>query len=193
MKNAKFISSVGNISGLPKQKLPEVILCGRSNVGKSSFINALFNRKDLAKISSSPGKTRTLNYYQVENKFYIVDLPGFGYAKVSKTEREKWNKLIDDYFKADRDHKLAFQFIDSRHEPTNLDIVLNNYLNELAIPYVVMLSKVDKLKQSEKALAKKKLAKVFPELNINENVLMWSSVKKTGKNEIERLLHSLFF
>src|SRR3989339_1840308 len=95
----QFIKSAFNLSEIPKCRLPEVVLCGRSNVGKSSFINSLFNKKGLAKTSSSPGKTKSLNFYLVEKKFYMVDLPGFGYAKVSKTEREKWQKLIEDYFR----------------------------------------------------------------------------------------------
>jgi GTP-binding protein len=99
-KKQEFVKSVYNVSQLPETKKPEIILCGRSNVGKSSFINSLFNRKDLAKISSTPGKTRSINYYLINEKFYIVDLPGFGYAKISKKEREFWGNLIKDFLNA---------------------------------------------------------------------------------------------
>ena len=105
----KFVKSVYNLKDLPKEKLPEVILCGRSNVGKSSFINSLFSRKDLAKISSTPGKTRSINYYLIDDKFYIVDLPGYGFAKTSKKEREYWGKLIGDFISESKNIVLAFE------------------------------------------------------------------------------------
>ena len=112
-ENQKFITSVFNISDLPKQSLPEVVLCGRSNVGKSSFINSLFNRKDLAKTSSTPGKTRSINYYQIDNNFFIVDLPGYGYAKASMSERKKWGKLINDFFSVSKNIKLTIHLLDN--------------------------------------------------------------------------------
>ena len=97
-ENQKFITSAFQTTEIPKERLPEVVLCGRSNVGKSSFINSLFNRKNLAKTSSTPGKTRSINYYDIDSKFYIVDLPGYGYAKISQAERKKWGKLVNDFF-----------------------------------------------------------------------------------------------
>jgi len=192
MKKIKFLKSVHTLSGLPKDSLPEVLLCGRSNVGKSTFINTVFNRKDLAQTSSSPGKTRALNYYLVEEKFYLVDLPGFGYAKVSKSERDRWGKLIQDYFSSSSNKRLAFQFIDSRHNPTELDLRLNSYLMEHNIPFIIILSKVDKLKQSEKAKVARKLKEFFPELNIMESVIPFSSLKKIGKPSVISLLKDLF-
>lgn len=192
MKDVRFIKSVFNFNDLPKDNLPEIVLCGRSNVGKSSFINSLFNKKGLAKTSSSPGKTKSLNYYLVEKKFYVVDLPGFGYAKVSKTERDKWQKLIEKYFRSERNISLSFHFIDSRHHPTNLDVLLNNFLREIDIPYTVILSKVDKLKQAELSKANKEIKEFFPELNYGDNLLIYSSVKGTGKKEIIKRLSALF-
>lgn len=192
MKNVQFIKSVYNLKDLPKDKLPELVLCGRSNVGKSSFLNSLFNKKNLAKTSSSPGKTRSLNYYMVENKFFIVDLPGFGYAKVSKVEREAWQRLIENYLSSDRPIELVFHFIDSRHEPTLLDIYLNHYLREIGLPYIVILNKIDKLKQSEIAAAKRNLLKYFPELIIDENVFLYSAIKGLGKNKARSRLVKLF-
>ena len=157
-----FVKSVYNVNELPKLRLPEVILCGRSNVGKSSFLNSLFNRKNLAKISSTPGKTRSINYYEIDEKFYIVDLPGYGFAKISKTEREKWGKLVGDFLSTSGNISLAFHIIDSRHKPTILDEELNLLLLSYNIPYIVILSKVDKLNQSQIAVSKKVVKEIFP-------------------------------
>jgi GTP-binding protein len=143
--NIQFIKSVFHLNDLPKIMNPEIILCGRSNVGKSSFINTVFNRKNIAKTSSSPGKTRSLNFYLLDEKYYLVDLPGFGYAKVSKKERDAWQKLVDGYVQTERNFVHAFHFIDSRHKPTDLDIVLHDYIVEFEIPFTIILSKVDKL------------------------------------------------
>ncbi|MCK5455547.1 MAG: ribosome biogenesis GTP-binding protein YsxC, partial [Melioribacteraceae bacterium] len=143
-------------------------------------------------ISSTPGKTRTLNYYNVENKFYLVDLPGFGYAKVSKTERESWEKLLIKYFQNNPNITRIIHFIDSRHKPTQLDIILNKLLIGLDIPYIVLLNKVDKLKQSELAKAKREIIEVFPELSIGDNLFLFSSVKGTGKKELTNFLFSAY-
>jgi len=192
MNKIQFIKSVYNLNDLPKQNLSELVLCGRSNVGKSSFLNSLFNKKGIAKTSSSPGKTRSLNYYLVEDKFFIVDLPGFGYAKVSKAERDAWQKLIESYLTAARNVEMVFHFIDSRHEPTNLDVYLNQFLHEENLPYIVILNKVDKLKQSEIAKARKTIVEYFPELIFDENLFLYSAVKGTGKSKICNRLSKLF-
>lgn len=192
-KEQKFVKSVYSIDDLPKLRLPEIVLCGRSNVGKSSFINSLFNRKDLAKISSTPGKTRSINYYDIDNKFYIVDLPGYGYAKVSLSERKKWAKLIEEFFTKSGYINLVIHIIDSRHKPTELDIQLNTLLKQLNLPYIFLLNKSDKLKQSEFKIALKNLAELFPEAIYNENTFFYSSVKGTGKKEIKSYLSSTFY
>ncbi len=188
MKKIEFIKSVKSIKDLPKGNIPEIVLCGRSNVGKSTFINTVFGRKGIAKTSSTPGKTQALNYYLVEEKFYVVDLPGFGYAKVPKKEKEVWQKLIEDYLNFSENIIYAFHFIDSRHEPTKLDVMLNGFLRELEIPYLVILNKVDKLKQSELAKARKSVRQYFHELLPGENLIEFSSTKGIGKKEIIRLL-----
>jgi len=188
MKKIEFIKSVKSIKDLPKGNIPEVVLCGRSNVGKSTFINTVFGRKGIAKTSSTPGKTQTLNYYLVEEKFYVVDLPGFGYAKVPKKEKEIWQKLIEDYLNFSKNIIYAFHFIDSRHEPTKLDVMLNGFLRELEIPYIILLNKIDKLKQSELAKARKTIRHYFPELLPGENLIEFSSTKGIGKKEILRHL-----
>jgi len=192
MSKIEFEKSISVLNDLPKLNLPEIALAGRSNVGKSSFINTVFNRKGLAKTSSTPGKTRTLNYYNVDDKFYIVDLPGFGYAKFSKKEREYWERLLIKYFQNNSNISRVIHFIDSRHKPTQLDIVLNNFLEDLDIPYIVLLNKVDKLKQSELAKAKKEIREVFPQLSFGDNLFLFSSVKGIGKKELNNFLFSTY-
>jgi GTP-binding protein len=187
-----FVQSVYNLKDIPKLRLPEVILCGRSNVGKSSFINSLFNRRNLAKISSTPGKTRSINYYKIDEKFYIADLPGYGYAKVSKAEREKWGKLVGDFISSSGHISLAFHIIDSRHKPTVLDEQLNSLLKSYNIPYTIILSKIDKLNQSEIATSKKVVREFFPGLENGKNLFVYSAIKKTGQKEILRKLTELF-
>lgn len=188
-----FITSVYNVRDIPRKQLPEVVLCGRSNVGKSSLINSLFNRKDLAKTSRTPGKTRSINYYEIDEKFYVVDLPGFGYAKTSKKEREFWSKLISDFFKASGNIKLVFHLIDSRHNPTELDKKLNMMLTQNELPHIFILSKNDKIKQSEKKLSLKNLLDVFPEADAETNVLFYSSTRGHGKKQLLGLLDSVFY
>jgi GTP-binding protein len=192
-EHQKFIASIYNSSEFPKERLPEVVLCGRSNVGKSSFINSLFNRKNLAKISSTPGKTKSINYYNIDSKFYMVDLPGYGYAKTSRTERKKWGKLISDFLTSSNHIQLTVHLLDSRHHPTELDVKLNELLRSLNLPYIILLNKSDKLKQSEYSKSVKEAIELFPELILNENLFFFSSVKGTGNKEIKKLLAALFY
>ena len=133
----------------PKDGLKEIVLVGRSNVGKSSFINALTNRKKLAYTSSSPGKTRTINFYNMDNKFRIVDLPGYGYAKISMKEREKWKKIIEEYLIKSQNIALICQIIDIRHEPTKLDLMMYDYIRSTGTDYLIIANKLDKLKSSQ--------------------------------------------
>ena len=193
MKNINFVKSVASPEQLPKLKLPEIVLAGRSNVGKSSFINHILGRKKLAKTSSTPGKTRSINYYNIDDKFFIVDLPGFGYAKVSKKEREQWRKLIDGYFSANREIVALYHLIDARHDPTELDIVLQEYISESGIPSTVVLNKVDKLKQSEISQKMSLVQQLFPNLVYGDNLLMHSTVKGIGKKEVLTRLRKLFY
>lgn len=192
MLNIKFIKPAYKISDFPDQDLPEIMLCGRSNVGKSSFINSLSRQKNIAKTSSTPGKTQSLNYYLVEDKFYLVDLPGFGYAKVPEKEKKKWQKLINLYIENCNNIALAIHLIDSRHAATNLDLILNELLIEQDIPYYILLSKIDKLNQSEKSKSLKRIKEQFPELSLNDNFFTYSSTKGIGKSQIENILTNLF-
>lgn len=192
VENQEFVASVYNLADLPKSDQPQIVLCGRSNVGKSSFINSLYNRKNLAKTSSTPGKTRSINFYSINSKYFVVDLPGYGYAKVSQAERKKWGKLINDFFTVSKNIVLVFHIVDCRHHPTELDIKLNQMLRDLNLAYNIILNKTDKLKQSEISHSVKSMRQYFPELILNENLFLYSSVKGTGKKEIKKLLTSLF-
>ncbi len=192
MLKIEFQKSIHLTKNLPKEPIQEVVLCGRSNVGKSTFINSLSKKKNVAKTSSTPGKTRSLNFYLVENKFHLVDLPGYGYAKVSLKAKEEWQKLIKNYFYESNNIALALHLIDSRHKPTQLDIMFNFLLKDLEIPYIVILSKADKLNQSERSKSVKQVMEQFPELSFNDNLILYSSVKGIGKKTVEIMLTKLF-
>ena len=146
---AEFASSYGKFSQIPPPERIEIAFAGHSNVGKSTLINKLFNRKNLARVSSVPGKTATINFYGLEN-IYFVDLPGYGYAQVAKSEKERWAELIEGYLASDRDIRLVFMLVDSRHAPTKDDIHMINYLIDQEMPFVLVLTKVDKLKKTER-------------------------------------------
>lgn len=191
-KKIEFVKAAHNLEQLPKELLPEVIMLGRSNVGKSSFINSLFNRKNLAHVGQTPGKTRSINYYKVDNSFYMVDLPGYGYAKVSKQEREKFSQLIYGYLMSRKEVSLALHLIDSRHKPGEFDVMFNELLRETDIPYIVVLSKSDKLNQSELSASVKTVRQQFPELLEKENLIAYSAFSSRGHNEILRRLSALF-
>lgn len=192
MITAKFLKSVHSIKDIPSQNLPELILCGRSNVGKSSFINSILSKRNLAKVGATPGKTKFLNYFLINEKFYIVDLPGLGYAKVSKEEREKWSKLIERFLARNDKIKLAVHIIDSRHEPTDIDLFLTQTLIKNNIPFIIVMNKIDKLNQSELNLSKKRVSEFYQGLEENENIFWFSSVNGTGKKEIIKFLKDLF-
>lgn len=147
---ADFIASYGISSQLPPSDRPELSFSGRSNVGKSSLINKLCGRKNLARVSSTPGKTATINFYAVDG-CYFVDLPGYGYAKVSNADRARWDDLINSYFDAHRNHTLLVQLLDCRHAPSQDDLQMLKYLHYHEIPFVVALTKADKLKKSQLA------------------------------------------
>jgi GTP-binding protein len=189
----KFEKSVHLIKQLPEVGRPEIVLCGRSNVGKSSFINSFFNRTKLAQTSSKPGKTRSLNYYNIDDKLYFVDLPGFGYASVSKTEIIRWKKLIEDYFAEKRNFLVAFHFVDSRIGMTKLDFVLNSFLVENNIPFIIILSKIDKLKMSEKASITKIVLEQMENRISPNQIFEYSSTKGNGKKKLLSYYNSLIY
>ena len=146
--NAEFEKSFGTAQQLEASDLPEICFCGRSNVGKSSLINRVLGRKSIARVSSKPGKTVTVNFYRVGD-FRLVDLPGYGYAKVPFSEKSRWADLMEGYFQSGRNIKMAFQLIDMRHPATEFDISMLDFMSQMGIPYTVVLTKSDKLNKAE--------------------------------------------
>ncbi len=149
INTAEFLQGVADLRQLPKNELQEILYIGRSNVGKSSLLNKVCGRKSLARSSSTPGKTREINYYIINNAFYFVDLPGYGYAKVPEQMRAGWKRLIEDFLKRGGPIALAMQLIDSRQEPTPLDLMMMDWLDYYEIPYLLVLTKADKLPASK--------------------------------------------
>ena len=147
----EFILSAASEKQFVRDGMPQLAFAGRSNVGKSSVINRLVNRKNFARVGASPGKTSQINYFKIDGKLYLVDLPGYGYAKVSNADRERWDDLINSYFEAPRHHTLLVQLLDCRHAPSADDLQMLRYLHYHRIPYVVALTKADKLKKSQLA------------------------------------------
>ena len=148
---AEFIRSAVRPDAFIRDGRPQVTFAGRSNVGKSSVINRLLNRKIFARVGATPGKTTQVNYFLIDNRVYLTDLPGYGYAKVSNADRERWDDLINSYFEAPRHHTLLVQLLDCRHAPSADDLQMLRYLHYHRIPYVVALTKADKLKKSQLA------------------------------------------
>ena len=145
---AEFKAAYGTFGQLPESDLPEIAFAGRSNVGKSSLLNKLFQRKSLARVSSVPGKTITINFYEAENVNF-VDLPGYGYAKVAKTEKQRWAEMMEGYFNSDRNIKLVVQLVDMRHPPTKDDIMMMEFLQANGYEFIVVMTKADKLKKKK--------------------------------------------
>ncbi len=184
--NASFKSAHGTSAQLPRSLRPEVSFAGRSNVGKSSLLNKLMYRKGLAKVSSQPGKTATINFYDVDG-YDLVDLPGYGYAKVSKSEKTRWSELIGGYFEQDRRFALVVSLVDIRHEASNLDVQMINFLLESGKPFAIALTKADKL---SKAQAARQAAVIKRQLGLPKDVSMivTSSEKGTGIDELRSLI-----
>ena len=184
--NAKFIKSAEKKSDFIVDEMPQVAVVGRSNVGKSSLINLLTNNKKMAKTSSTPGRTRLVNYFNIDNKCYIVDLPGYGYAKASKNMTSAWDSVMNDYFVDNAQLKLVFVLLDCRHSPTALDIQMLEYLAEHEIPALIILTKIDKLSKSE---LNKNIENISKMLRYNKNMIIPTSAeKKIGVTAIEQLL-----
>lgn len=183
---AKFITSYGLLSQIPPSEKIEVAFAGRSNVGKSSLLNRLFSRKNLARVSSVPGKTATINFYQVED-VYFVDLPGYGYAKVAKTEKQRWSELIEGYFHSDRDLALVVQLIDMRHPPTKLDLQMIDFLIESELPFLIVLTKMDKLSKRQQQARLEELRQELPYAD-QITILPCSAETGEGIEELRKLL-----
>lgn len=177
VKNPKFeISAVGP-KQYPSNNLPEIVLAGKSNVGKSSFINTMINRKALARTSSQPGKTRQINFYNIDSKFYFVDLPGFGYSKMSHTEQEKVGKFIEEYLFNRKNIACIVLLIDIRHDPSKNDIMMFNYIRSIGAPHIVIANKADKIAPTKVNSYVENLRELL-EANESDIILPFSSEKK---------------
>lgn len=189
INNAKFIISAVGPQQYPGELLPELAFIGRSNVGKSSFINTIINRKNLARTSNNPGKTQTINFYLIENSFHLVDLPGYGFARVSKTMREKWGKFIEEYLSKRSQLQCVFHLIDIRHVPTNDDVLMFQWLQHLGIPTVIIATKLDKIPRGKR---QQHVAQIKKALNIKEGLIIpFSSVSKEGKEDVLELIDEI--
>lgn len=181
--DAQMLISAVSDAQYPKAGLPEIVLSGRSNVGKSSLINRLLSRKSLARTSSSPGKTQTLNFYQVNQILNLVDVPGYGYAKVSKTQREKFGQIIEHYLESRKELKGAVILVDARHEPTEDDKAMYHYVDYFDIPILVVATKIDKISNNQRAGSLKRIRQSL-EMPSEEPLQSFSAINGEGSSEI---------
>ena len=183
---AVFEAAFGTADQMPPSTINEICFAGRSNVGKSSLINRVMGRKNLAHVSTKPGKTVTINFYKL-NEVRLVDLPGYGYAKVSDGERMRWAELMETYFKSGRKIKMTFQLIDMRHEPSQFDLDMIDFLKATGTPFMVVLTKSDKLNKSEYAAACERMKEILG----NDNFIPFSSLKGEGVEQIRAVIETL--
>ena len=183
IRSAEITMSAVNRSQYPDEGIPEIALVGRSNVGKSSTVNTLLNRRNFARTSQTPGKTRTINFYLINKEFFFVDLPGYGYAKIAKSEKEKWGVIMERYLQERNELCAIFLLVDIRHEPTNDDVMMYEWIKHFGYNCVVIATKADKISrgqyQKHMNIIRKKL-----QMDHNEKILPISSLKKTGVEEI---------
>lgn len=187
IKKATLDIVCGITSTLPENSIPEIAFAGKSNVGKSSLINGLMNRKSLARTSAQPGKTQTINFYNVNDEVFLVDLPGYGYAKVSQTIKEKWGKLIERYLNTSKQLRAVFLLVDIRHEPSANDCNMYDWIIANGYNPIIIATKADKIKRSQLA---KHLKQIRVGLNVVENtpIIPYSAVTKQGREEIWELI-----
>lgn len=187
-QNVEFLISAASTGDFPKNRLPEIAFAGKSNVGKSSVINRLLQRKNFARVGDKPGKTVHVNYFVIDRKCYLVDLPGYGFAKVSQQEKDRWGRLMEDYFAAQR-IDLGVLIVDYRHPPTNNDITMANWFLDSGCPFVVVANKMDKLKKSE---WKPNLEVIRRDLGLPDScpVIPFSAEKGDGREELVRRILS---
>ena len=186
LQNVEFLISAASPKDFPKNRMPEIAFAGKSNVGKSSVINRLLQRKNFARVGEKPGKTIHVNYFTVDKQCYFVDLPGYGFAKVSQAEKERWGRLMEDYFAAGR-IDLGILIVDARHAPTNNDITMANWFLESQCPFVVVANKLDKLKKSE---IEPNLKTIREDLELPDAcpVIPFSAEKGTGREDLLKLI-----
>ncbi len=188
LQNAEFVRSAVNRKDFPRDGMAQVAFAGRSNVGKSSVINRLLNRKNFARVGAAPGKTVHINYFKIDRTFYLVDLPGYGYAKVSKGERDRWGRLMEEYFADPELMSLGVMIVDARHKPTADDCTMAQWYKDAGRPFLVVANKLDKLKKSE---IQPNLQQIRLTLELDEDVKLipFSAEKGTGRQE---LLNEIF-
>ncbi len=184
-----YISAVRR-SQYPDDNLPEFIMIGRSNVGKSSFLNAVVNRKNLARISSKPGKTSTINFFNVEDSFYLVDVPGYGYADTSKEEIRKFGLMVEEYLEKRKELKRVFLLIDSRHKPTSDDKLMYDFLKYYQIPVTIVATKIDKVSSKDKQKSVNTIKETL-DMVVGDNIVTFSSVTKAGREEILKIIEEI--
>ncbi len=190
IKNVNLETVCGITSTLPDNQFPEFAFAGKSNVGKSSLINVLMNRKNYARTSQEPGKTQTINYYNINGEFYLVDLPGYGYAKVSEKTKEQWGKMVERYLHTSRQLRRVFLLIDIRHDPSANDVQMYKWIVHQGFQPVIIATKADKIKPSQ---IEKHLSMLRAGLGIPEEIRIYpySALKKTGRDEIYELMDSI--
>ncbi|HHU69683.1 MAG TPA: YihA family ribosome biogenesis GTP-binding protein [Thermoanaerobacterales bacterium] len=190
IKNAFYVNSFIGQEHCPKDNFPEIAFVGRSNVGKSTLINSLTNRKSLAKTSSQPGKTRLINFYNINDQFYLVDLPGYGYAKVPQKEKERWGKMIEDYL-LNREHlKAVIMVVDIRHMPSEDDLLMYRWLEYYKMKTIIVLNKADKLSRSNRLTNCNKIRKAL-NLKPNDRSIVFSGKTHEGREEILKMIDEI--
>jgi len=190
IKSAEFKGAFVDWHKLPEMDLPEIAMVGRSNVGKSSLINKILNRRNLAKSSSTPGKTRTINFYLVNQSFHLVDLPGYGYAKVSRREQQKWGQIIENYLKNRKQLRGVIHLLDIRHEPTEDDLLMKEWLSHYDIPILIVATKADKISRGARS---KHLQAISRKLNLDPGLkpLVFSAETGEGTENIHAALEEI--
>ncbi|MBR7010552.1 MAG: YihA family ribosome biogenesis GTP-binding protein [Oscillospiraceae bacterium] len=184
---AEFVTSITDLSKLPKDGLPQICFSGKSNVGKSSVINRVLNRKNFARVGETPGKTVHINFFRIDNRAYFVDLPGYGFAKVPKAEKERWGKLMEQYFSVPERIGLGVLIVDARHKPTADDVTMAEYFKSSGRPFAVVANKLDKLKKSE---LEPNMALIRQTLSLPEEIplIPFSAEKGTGRDELVKAI-----
>ena len=189
IKKSKFVTSLAELKAFPGQGLPEIALAGKSNVGKSSLINSLTRNSKLARTSSEPGKTRLVNFYQLNEEMFLVDLPGYGFAKAPRHEKEKWSAMIEGYLEGSRNLRHVFQLVDIRHTPTQEDVMMTNYLRHYDIPFTVVATKADKLSKAQRG---RSLPVICRTLVVQPwEIITYSSEDGTGRDKMLALMEQI--
>ncbi|MBO0798311.1 MAG: YihA family ribosome biogenesis GTP-binding protein [Blastocatellia bacterium] len=180
IKDAKFVAAATNIDSFPIDRRPEIAFIGRSNVGKSSLINSLLGVKGLARTSSTPGRTTSINFFLINDQFYFVDLPGYGFAKASQEKRRAWGKLIERYLAERKQLVLSILIVDARHEPSPLDLQMNSWLQHYGLPFLVVSTKIDKISAHERRRYEQAARRIFD----TEVIIPYSSITRDGASQV---------